>query len=136
GNGDGTFQPARNFYAGGGPRSVAVADFNGDGHLDLAVAGSGGVRVLLGNGDGSFQTSPVGYIAGSVPWSVAAGDFNEDGFPDLAVANSGSNDVSILLNDGVWLGPSPPPGGRGRVPGAVPRPRTPPASLAVSIEAL
>ena len=58
------------------------------------------------------------------------------GFPDLAVANSGSGDVSILLNDGKWLGPSPPPGDGGRGPGAVHRPRTPPASLAVSVEEL
>src|SRR5215467_2264079 len=57
GNGNGSFQTARNFPAGKEPAAVAVGDFDGDGHLDLAVAnsGSGNVSVLLGNGDGSFQ---------------------------------------------------------------------------------
>jgi hypothetical protein len=50
GNGDGTFQAAQNFGAGGGPFSVAVGDFNGDGVLDLAVANRGSnVSVLINN---------------------------------------------------------------------------------------
>src|SRR5262249_8558076 len=97
GNGDGTFQPAQNFAAGANPISVAVGDFNGDGNPDLAVAGgtgaASGVRVLLGNGDGSFQAAQT-YAAGILPQSVAVGDFNGDGNPDLAVANQDTNDVS------------------------------------------
>jgi hypothetical protein len=110
GNGDGTFQAAHNFPAGSHPLSVAVADFNGDGLLDLVVAGDT-VRVLLGRGDGTFESTHVSYIAGFNPTSVAIGDFNGDGSPDLAVANYGSNDVSILLNDGIWPGGPPRPGG-------------------------
>jgi hypothetical protein len=52
GTGDGSFQPPINFDAGGGPRSVATADFNGDGLPDLAVAHSippGGLSVLINN---------------------------------------------------------------------------------------
>src|SRR5262249_20769798 len=54
GNGDATFQGARNFAAGRLPSSVAVGHFNGDGRQDLVVANSGSndVSVLLGNGDG------------------------------------------------------------------------------------
>jgi len=59
GNGDGSFQVARNFPAGNIPASVAVGDFNGDGRQDLAVANqdSNDVSVLIGNGDGSFQVA-------------------------------------------------------------------------------
>src|SRR2546425_10131087 len=68
------------FDAGSGPVSVTVGDFNGDGHLDLAVAnlGSNDVSVLLGNGDGKFQTAR-NFPVGSGPKSVAVGDFNGDG---------------------------------------------------------
>jgi hypothetical protein len=60
------------FDAGSFPRSVAIGDFDGDGHLDLAVAnyGSANVSVLLGNGDGSFQTAR-NFPTGSGPRSVA-----------------------------------------------------------------
>jgi hypothetical protein len=136
GNGDGTFQPA--MYYGGAWGSGAVGDFNGDGKPDLAVANYGdwlakgqGVRVLLGNGDGTFQTTNFSYVAGNDPVSVAVGDFNGDGFPDLAVANYWSNDVSILLNDATW------PAGPGRARGGpsdppVPQPLPPPAVVALA----
>ena len=91
GNGDGTFQAAQNFDAGDrGPASVAVGDFNGDGKPDLArgerSSRATASSVLLGNGDGTFQTAQ-NFAAGSSPVSVAVGDFNGDGKPDLAVAN-------------------------------------------------
>src|ERR1039457_6315780 len=53
GNGDGTFQPPSHYAAGSNPLSIATADFNNDGKLDLAVSTDySGVQVLLGNGDG------------------------------------------------------------------------------------
>ena len=78
-----------------------AGDFNGDGRTDLAVANAGAndVSVLLGNGDGTFQTQ-VTYAVGSAPVALVAGDFNGDGRTDLAVANDGSNDVSVLLGNG------------------------------------
>ena len=109
GNGDGTFQPAREFSAGISPVFVAVGDFNGDRVLDLAVADqTGGVWVLLGNGDGTFQAA-VSYATGKQSWSVAVDDFDRDGRLDLAVTNAGDPDdpnnpafrtVSVLLGNG------------------------------------
>src|SRR5665213_3328636 len=95
------FQAAIDYAAGLNPFSVTVGDFNGDGEADLVVANfnSGGVSVLLGNGNGTFQAA-VSYDTGSNPRSVAVGDFNGDGKADLAVANSNSNNVSVLLGDG------------------------------------
>ena len=86
---------------------MAVGDLNGDGHLDLlaiaeSTTASGQVSVLLGNGDGTFQ-SPVGYSVGINPVSVVVGDFNGDGIPDVAVTDGGftsSGDVSLLLGNG------------------------------------
>jgi Calx-beta domain/FG-GAP-like repeat/FG-GAP repeat len=105
GNGDGTFQTARNFVAGANPYCVAVGEFNGDGRPDLAVAnsaelgGTPGIGVLLGNGDGTFQ-SPRHFAAGSTPMSVAVADVNGDGRSDLAAANFFSGTVSVLLGNG------------------------------------
>ncbi len=105
GNGDGTFLAARSFPAGVAPQSLVLGDFNGDGILDLAVAdrgadGSGaGVSILMGNGDGTFQ-SPMFYPTGLDPSSIVAGRFTAGDVLDLAVANQGGDSVSILLGSG------------------------------------
>ena len=86
--------------------SLATADFDNDGKLDLVVtnAGSNSISVLLGNGDGTFKT-PVSYAVGRNPTAVVAADFYGLGRPDLAVVNYDDNSVSILygVGDGTFL---------------------------------
>src|SRR5262245_33774766 len=96
-----SFLDPADYGAGRSPRSVTVADFNGDLHPDVAVANSASndVSVFLGNSDGSLR--PAGAVAvGTTPSFLASGDFNGDRLTDLAVANTGSNNVAILLGNG------------------------------------
>jgi hypothetical protein len=92
GTGDGSFYGIQDFAAGSSPFLEAVGDFNGDGILDLVTDST----ILLGNGDGTFQT-PYNIGASGI-WAV--GDFNGDGSLDLAAPNYRSNTVSVLLGNG------------------------------------
>jgi len=100
GNGDGTFQPIDTGFRASSvvPTSATIADFNGDGHSDLAIGFAEAAYVLLGNGDGTFQPS-VSFNLGSHgdTTSVAAADINGDKSPDVIVTN-GDNTISVLLN--------------------------------------
>jgi hypothetical protein len=101
GNGAAVFTLASNTAAGPGPSALAVADLNGDGFLDVAVANETGssVSILLGDGTGNLtlQTSPASPTTNSSPVSIAIGDFNGDGGMDLVTANANAADVSVLL---------------------------------------
>ena len=101
GNGDGTFAAGASLTTGNGPFSIVTADFNGDGHLDLAVSNSsdGSVTLLLGQGDGTFTLGSTSSV-GNQPQVLVPGDFNEDGILDLAVSNETDGSVSILIGKG------------------------------------
>ena len=95
-----SFVSARPFTTDPDPVSVAVGDFNQDGNQDLVSANdlSNTVSVLLGKGNGSFQTA-INFPAGSRPQSVVVAYLNRDNIRDLAVANRAGN-VSVLLGNG------------------------------------
>lgn len=106
GNGDGTFQaPIETDYTGTASSSVVVADFNGDGALDVALVSFGSIEVLLGNGDGTFRTGPTSPLSYVGRDGIAAGDFNNDGKLDLVItaydpSTQGYNFVGLLLGNG------------------------------------
>ena len=103
--------PRTDYDTGKGPVSVAIADFNKDGHPDLAVANQtdGTISILLGNGDGTFNAQTVISIpavtttagtTNSSPSAIVTGDFNDDGNIDIAVTDMANSQVDILLGNG------------------------------------
>jgi len=106
GNGNGTFQ--------NGPVALSLAsvqanlsgilttaDFNNDGKADISVTGPRGSFILLGNGDGTFQSSAAQSTLGTV-----AGDFNGDNLPDLAGVNANNLFVTYGNGDGTFQPPA------------------------------
>ncbi len=100
-NSDSTFNPKVDYATSSYPSSVAIADFNGDSHPDLAVVYnlSSTLSIFLNNGNGTFAPR-VDYDMGGGSWFVIAADFNGDSYPDLAVVGTYSNTVSVLINNG------------------------------------
>jgi hypothetical protein len=97
GNGNGTFQPRIDYEVACTPTAIATGEFNGDGHLDVAVDCPGVVNIFLGNGDGTLQQPSeyphIGYGA------MVAEDFNGDRKTDLTIQTGGFT-VSLLLGNG------------------------------------
>jgi len=100
GNGDGKFQPLVNIRDGFG-NTLATADFNGDGKLDLVVGytQSRSLDLLLGNGDGTFQPI-VRMQAEANAVFLAAADLNGDGKPGILEATGADGELVTLLNTG------------------------------------
>lgn len=128
GNGDGTFQPARLIDAGTKSISIAVADFNRDGKIDIAAGSITGdpqqtpppntVSVYYGDGTGNFALGltmnnvgipkpfPESYCTGYQLTQISATDLNGDGWPDIAFIAGGAGcdvelgDIYGLYNNG------------------------------------
>ena len=107
GRGDGTFASQANFAWNDGG-AITVGDWNGDGHLDLAVPNGIGseIAITLGDGHGNF-IAVLDPPSGPYPQpDAAAADFNGDGKIDLAIVNSGpvvlagTHEVDILMGNG------------------------------------
>jgi FG-GAP-like repeat len=92
-------------------QGFAVGDFNGDGNPDVAIGGSDPVTgswmaaVMLGNGDGTFQSAQeVGSIA-TVPGPILTGDFNGDGKIDIVISVNSGLTVLLGKGDGTFSNP-------------------------------
>ncbi len=125
--GNATFQPARHTPVYGTPAAVAVGDFNPGGLLDLAVTSSaltligwgywgpyyqtdGYVNVLLGHGDGAFDSARTTWVNPNELGDVAVEDFNGDGKDDVVTADGivqPTVDPAVLLgrDDGTFDAP-------------------------------
>ena len=101
-----SFAAGVSFAAGTAPVAIATADFNGDGHADLAVADATAetVNVFYGTGNGTFTAGPVLALT-APPTAILTADLNDDGHPDLVVAASAGNanpgpSITTFLNGG------------------------------------
>ncbi len=82
-----------------GPKGITTADFNGDGHHDLAVSNlDGSITILPGRGDGTFGESRHLPTFSQGLRQIVSGDWNGDGRPDLAAAAPFDGDVFLFLN--------------------------------------
>ena len=109
-NGDGTFQPRMTFDEGLFPLAVVVADFNGDQQADLAIANpsgtdltcvsKGGIGIMLGKGDGTFQPMTNYPASGFGTARLNVGNLNGDRHPDVVALNVQNSDITVLLGNG------------------------------------
>lgn len=99
-NGSSIFVSNATYNVGSSPRSVIVADVNGDGYMDLICANAltNTLSVLTNNGTGVFGSNAT-YTVGYEPYWVIAADVNNDGKLDLVCANR-DNTLTVLTNDG------------------------------------
>ena len=115
GKGDGTFKGGQIFnYTGDGGFSIIVADLNQDEKQDVLLTNGGAgaqgdLTVLLGNGDGTFQSETHFSSGGDLAKSALVEDIDGDGKADVLTANSleGRGSVELLLGHGTGMFTSP-----------------------------
>jgi hypothetical protein len=103
GDGTGGFAVQPNTYpVSGNAATIALGDFNEDGNIDAIIPDQitgAGIALLLGNGDGSFQSTE--YIgSGNFPGITTVSDLNGDGHQDIVASNNGSSGFFVVFGDG------------------------------------
>jgi VCBS repeat protein/fibronectin type III domain protein len=103
-NGDATFGAPRMNWVWDNSDDLTVADFDGDGNIDIATVNSyySLVFILIGDGNGNFSSYSEIY-GGDAPTGIDTADFNGDGRLDYAVISRGTNSLSMFLNQGYYL---------------------------------
>ncbi|MCU0961267.1 MAG: NF038129 family PEP-CTERM protein, partial [Pirellulaceae bacterium] len=109
GNGDGTLQPSIQLAELRNPGSIAAADFNRDGHIDLAYTesfaptqhtGSNTLKIALGNGSGDFGTPTSAAIQGGFSCHISTADMDGDAVPDIVLSSFSSLEFLRGVGDG------------------------------------
>jgi hypothetical protein len=92
GRGDGTFPTKTTFFVGASTDRMAIADFNGDEYLDIAVPAANHYAILTSNGAGGFTRQDYGMYGA---WNLIPADFDADGRVDLASAGN----LSVIMRN-------------------------------------
>ncbi len=99
-----SFAPQLTVNSGYAAYDLVVADFDGDGHPDIAVVDQYSNTVSVHRNistPGTIAISAnVDYTTGNIPYSITTADFDGDGKPDLATANDADNTFTVLRNAG------------------------------------
>jgi len=101
--GDGTFDSPVSFQVGAFPQSVQLADFNGDGYIDVATANpsDNSISVLLNILGITFLENERFDVDGFFPVDIVAGDVDGDGDTDLVSTNFNSGEIRVMRNNGI-----------------------------------
>ncbi|MEO6150286.1 MAG: FG-GAP-like repeat-containing protein [Mucilaginibacter sp.] len=108
------FEPRFDLATGTAPAAVKVADMDGDGYLDIAVANSGGNNISLYRNLYNWTdddevlkfAEKVDLATGTLPLALTICDFDEDTRPDIVVAKGDSNNLSIFRNSYTNIAPT------------------------------
>ncbi|MFM8913126.1 MAG: FG-GAP-like repeat-containing protein, partial [Flammeovirgaceae bacterium] len=101
----GSFSPKVDFATGSGPYLLAIADYNGDAKLDIAVSSSVSNTISIfrnnstsGSITGTSLATKVDFISGALPLGVSTADIDGDGKPEIITGNHNNNSLSIFRN--------------------------------------
>jgi hypothetical protein len=103
-NGSGSFIQTSTLNTDAWPWSIAAADFDNDGDIDLAVTGSkyATLTIYKNNGSGNFTNVAIINLS-FAPNHVEAGDINGDGYIDLVTTNDVEDNITIFINTGTGI---------------------------------